>query len=110
MHACIYLFAVYLIRTSLHVYCKCQKFLSAGPISARLFRAIQLVESGGESDPENAVGDGGRAIGPYQIHESYWKDAKDFDSSLVAKGETYQNCKGPGSFNYSERVMQVAIT
>ena len=82
-------------------------FFSAGPISSRLFQAIQKVETGGEKDPENAVGDGGKAIGPYQIHESYWQDAKGFDSSLVAGGETYQNCKGSGSFNYSERVMQV---
>ena len=66
-----------------------------------------MVESGGVSDPENAVGDGGKAIGPYQIHEVYWKDANSFDSSL---GGTYQNCKGSGSFNYSERVMQVIIT
>ena len=81
--------------------------LSAGPISSKLFHAIQKVETGGEADPENAVGDGGKAIGPYQIHEVYWQDAKSYDSSLVANGETYQNCKGSGSFNYSERVMQV---
>ena len=78
--------------------------LSAGPISSKLFHAIRMVETGGVSDPENAVGDGGKAIGPYQIHEVYWKDANSFDSSL---GGTYQNCKGSGSFNYSERVMQV---
>jgi hypothetical protein len=85
------------------------KFITwlAGPISSKLFSAIRMVETGGESDPENAVGDGGKAIGPYQIHEVYWEDAKSFDSSLVANGKTYQNCKGPGSFNYSERVMQV---
>ena len=65
-----------------------------------------MVETGGVSDPENAVGDGGKAIGPYQIHEVYWKDANSFDSSL---GGTYQNCKGSGSFNYSERVMQVIL-
>ena len=43
--------------------------LSAGPISSKLFHAIRMVETGGESDPENAVGDGGKAIGPYQIHD-----------------------------------------
>ena len=81
--------------------------LSAGPISSKLFHAIQKVETGGETNPESAVGDGGKAIGPYQIHESYWQDAKSYDPSLVANGETYQNCKGSGSFSYSERVMQV---
>lgn len=37
--------------------------------------AIRSVETGGHPDPANAVGDGGRAIGPYQIHRSYWLDA-----------------------------------
>lgn len=79
----------------------------AGPISRKLFDAIRQVETGSERDPENAVGDGGMAIGPYQIHEVYWRDAKDYDPSLVANGETYKNCMGGGSYTYSERVMQV---
>ena len=37
-----------------------------------LFDALREVESGG--DP-NAVGDGGRSIGPYQIQWAYWKDS-----------------------------------
>ncbi len=37
----------------------------------RLLDAIAQVES--RSDP-NAVGDGGRAIGVYQIHRPYWQD------------------------------------
>ena len=44
----------------------------AGLISSKLFHAIQMVETGGQTNPENVVGDGGKAIGPYQIHESYW--------------------------------------
>ncbi len=40
-----------------------------------LFNAIRKVETGGEDDPYNAVGDGGLSIGPYQISEAYWKDA-----------------------------------
>ena len=31
----------------------------------------------------NAVGDGGNAIGPFQISKQYWKIAKDFDPSLA---------------------------
>jgi hypothetical protein len=38
-----------------------------------LLDAIEQVESGGDV---NAVGDGGRAIGPMQIHRVYWLDAK----------------------------------
>ena len=51
---------------------------------------------------------GGKPSGPTRSTiEVYWKDANSFDSSL---GGTYQNCKGSGSFNYSERVMQVNYT
>lgn len=77
-----------------------------GPISAALFYALMMVESGGDL---NAVGDGGRAIGPYQIHEVYWKDAAQYDPTLTNGGKNYQNCKGPGSREYSERVMQVYV-
>ena len=55
----------------------------------------------------NAVGDNGNSIGAYQIQEPYWRDAVEFKPSLTANGETWQDCKGEGSLNYSERVMQV---
>lgn len=35
--------------------------------------AIRQVESGGNV---NAVGDGGRSIGPYQIQRAYWLDSR----------------------------------
>jgi hypothetical protein len=41
----------------------------------RTAKAIMQVESGG--DPQ-AVGDGGKAIGPYQIHRDYWADGTRF--------------------------------
>lgn len=43
----------------------------SGP-EARFFAAIRQVESGGDSQ---AVGDGGRSRGAYQIGRAYWKDA-----------------------------------
>jgi hypothetical protein len=45
---------------------------TAAPGVRQLLRAMAAVESG--HDP-SAVGDGGRAIGPYQIHRAYWADA-----------------------------------
>jgi len=42
----------------------------------RTLDAICLVESNGGKDARD--GDGGRAIGPYQIWESYWKDGTRF--------------------------------
>ncbi len=49
----------------------CQAAAPSDPFPATA-RAILYVESAG--DP-CAVGDGGRAIGPYQIHRAYWSDA-----------------------------------
>lgn len=48
--------------------------------------AIRVVETGAESDPDNAVGDGGKALGAYQIHRSYWLDATAKDPALRALG------------------------
>lgn len=56
----------------------------------RLVQAICQVETGGEADPANAVGDNGKAIGPYQIHKAYWIDATQYDKSI---GGTYADCK-----------------
>ena len=52
-----------------------------------------MVESGGDVDK---IGDGGQAIGPFQIHEVYWSDAVEYDTSLKSGGNIYQNCKGEG--------------
>lgn len=40
-----------------------------------LFDAIRTVETGGEERPEQAVGDGGRSLGPYQISRKYLADS-----------------------------------
>ena len=39
-----------------------------------LLDAIRQVETGGEADPANAVGDDGKALGPYQIWRAFWFD------------------------------------
>ena len=61
--------------------------------------AIRHVETGSEPDPENAVGDGGRALGPYQIHRVYWQDAVEHDPSL---GGSYEDVRDAV---YAERVI-----
>jgi hypothetical protein len=48
--------------------------------------AIRVVETGAESDPDHAIGDGGDALGAYQIHRSYWLDATEKDPALRALG------------------------
>lgn len=57
-----------------------------------LLDAIRQVESGGRANPPD--GDGGRAIGPYQIWRVYWIDAR-------LPGD-YQDCRRA---DYAERVM-----
>lgn len=41
----------------------------------RLLDAIRQVETGGHPDPANAIGDGGKSFGAYQISKPYWHDA-----------------------------------
>jgi len=57
-----------------------------GDVPRRLLNAIRIVESGGN---DNAVGDGGNAIGPFQIWKNYWKDAIEHDPSIGGK---YEDC------------------
>ena len=59
--------------------------------------AIRQVESHGN---DKAVGDGGKAIGPYQIWHAYWKDATEFDKTL---GGSYQDCYNP---QYASKVVR----
>lgn len=54
----------------------------------RAAKAIMKVESGG--DPY-AVGDGGAALGPYQIHRAYWTDAM----RLLGQTWPYQDARDP---------------
>ncbi len=66
----------------------------------RLLPALAYVESG--NNPK-AVGDGGDAIGIYQIHRAYWQDAVDFDKTL---GGSYNDCFNP---EYAERVVRAYL-
>ena len=65
----------------------------------RILDAIRTVETGGCKNPSAAIGDGGKAIGPFQIHLCYWQDAIEYDPSM---GGTYSDCK---SRAYSQKVV-----
>lgn len=50
---------------------------AAQPDLDEILAALRAVETGGsKSGGRHATGDGGSAIGPYQIHLNYWKDAR----------------------------------
>lgn len=69
-------------------------------VDEKILAAIRQVESGGN---DNSVGDKGKAIGPYQIHHGYWKDATDFDKSI---GGTYKDCFKP---DYAKKVVKAYL-
>jgi len=58
--------------------------------SSDLVNAIQAVETGGHPDPPNALGDGGEALGPLQIHRACWLDAVEHRPDI---GGTYDDCR-----------------
>jgi len=62
-----------------------------------ILSAIRWVESSNRDDVPD--GDGGKAIGPYQIHQVYWQDALRAEPSL---GGGYQDCRRR---DYAERVV-----
>jgi len=74
--------------------------LAAAQPSDHLLDAIRQVESGGR----DLVGDGGKAIGPYQIHREYWQDAVAADKTL---GGTYADCHNE---RYARRVVRAYLT
>lgn len=62
-----------------------------------LLDAMYTVES---KRGKELVGDGGRAIGPYQIWREYWQDAVQFDPSI---GGSYKDCMDKA---YAEKIVR----
>ena len=72
----------------------------AGTDVRRILDTLRAVETGGERDPDRAVGDGGKATGAYQIWRVYWVDACEYDPSL--RERDYQSVTDR---EYAERVV-----
>lgn len=64
----------------------------AADLPDKFISALHQVESSGRFGP--ILGDGGKALGPFQIHHRYWKDAR-------VPG-TYAQC---ADYGYSVRVV-----
>jgi len=62
-----------------------------------LLDAMYTVES---NRGKNLVGDGGKAIGPYQIWREYWQDAVEHDKSIGGK---YEDCMDKA---YAEKIIR----
>jgi len=52
----------------------------ATELNPKFIKAIHQVESSGKLG--NVIGDNGKALGPLQIHRSYFQDAVNFDPSI----------------------------
>lgn len=77
----------------------------AGLDTRPMLDAIRAVETGGHADPANALGDGGRALGPFQIHRVYWLDATERHPELRALG--YESVRDQA---IAERVVLAYLT
>lgn len=65
-------------------------------LSPKFVKAVHMVETGGRY---GAVwGDGGKALGPFQIHYEYW-----LESGLPGR---YEDC---ANYNYALKVMTVVL-
>ena len=62
-----------------------------------LLDAMYTVES---KRGKELVGDGGRAIGPYQIWREYWQDAVEWDKTIGGK---YEDCMNKA---YAEKIVR----
>jgi hypothetical protein len=71
----------------------CASTLRGEELPENFLKAINQVEAGGRKTG-SIIGDGGRAIGPFQIHRVYWQDA-----NVAGK---YEDCK---DYAYSVKVM-----
>jgi hypothetical protein len=64
-----------------------------------LLSAIREVETGGEQDANNALGDGGDSLGSYQIQFNFWLDAINYCPELRG---VYEDVRKP---RYAEKVI-----
>ena len=72
----------------------------AGTDVRRILDTLRAVETGGERDPDRAVGDNGKALGAYQVWRVYWVDACEYDPTL--RERDYQSVTDR---EYAERVV-----
>ena len=66
----------------------------------RLVPALMRVESGGEY---RAVGDGGKALGPYQIHSKYLRDVNRLAGTRYTHADMFDPAK-------SEKIVRAYLT
>jgi hypothetical protein len=61
----------------------------AAPVPDSWLDAVQLIETGGEKDPDSALGDGQKARGRFQFHKEAWADTTEIRKNLGQKTYPY---------------------
>jgi len=65
------------------------------PVPDKWVDAVAQIETGGQADPDNAIGDGGKAKGRYQFHKSAWDDCTKARKSLLLPTWGYSKATDP---------------
>lgn len=88
------------MRKAILLFVICLIAMGAGrkSIPSNLLHALNQVEARGRH-VNVPPGDGGTAIGPFQIHIEYWQDAIDFDDSI---GGSYADCN---DYDYAVKIV-----
>ena len=77
---------------------------------AQVYEALNMVEASGKKRSV-PTGANGRAIGPLQIHKSYWTDAIELNERVNNRfglaGSEYKQCE---RWEYSKRIVNVYMT
>jgi hypothetical protein len=69
--------------------------VGAESVPERWIDAIQIIESGGEANPDAAIGDGGKARGRFQFHKSAWEDCSKVRKANKERVHPYAKAKDP---------------
>jgi len=69
----------------------------AAPLDSNFLHSINMVEASGKQG--DIHGDHGKALGGYQIHKSFWKDAVEYDKTI---GGSYSDVTNK---EYAEKVV-----
>lgn len=67
----------------------------------KFFIILNQIEASGKTG--QILGDGGKALGPLQIHYSYWLDAVSFNKTIGGK---YSDC---ADLNYSKKIVSSVL-
>jgi hypothetical protein len=67
--------------------------VNAESVPEKWIDAVQIIESGGETMPDRALGDGGKASGRFQFHKSAWEDCSKVRKLARLKTYPYSKSK-----------------